>query len=93
MTLTKAELTNILCNELEISQIEAKEFVNSFFDEIRSLLGKGLSIKLSGFGNFELREKAARPGRNPKTGEAATVSARRVVSFKSGQKFKKFVAG
>lgn len=93
-TLTKAELTTILCNELrDISQVEAKEFVNSFFDEIRELLGKGLSVKLSGFGNFELREKASRPGRNPKTGEPAVVSARRVVSFKTGQKFKKFVAG
>jgi len=93
MTLTKAELTNKLCKEADMSQVEAKEFVNSFFDEIRNLLAEGYSVKLSGFGNFELREKAARPGRNPKTGEAATVSARRVVTFKSGQKFKKIVAG
>ncbi|MDF2529920.1 MAG: integration host factor, alpha subunit [Gammaproteobacteria bacterium] len=93
MTLTKAELTNKLCREIEISQIEAKEYINSFFDEIRNLLAEGNFIKLSGFGNFELREKAARPGRNPKTGETAIVSARRVVTFKSGQKFKKIVAG
>jgi integration host factor subunit alpha len=92
MTLTKAELTNILCKEVELTQTEAKEFVNNFFDEIRSHLAEGLSVKLSGFGNFELRDKSARPGRNPKTGEAAVVSARRVVSFKSGQKFKKIVA-
>ncbi|MDF2939474.1 MAG: integration host factor subunit alpha [Gammaproteobacteria bacterium] len=93
MTLTKAELTNKLCKEVDMLQGDAKEFVNSFFDEVRSLLAEGFSIKLSGFGNFELREKAARPGRNPKTGEAAVVSARRVVTFKSGQKFKKIVAG
>jgi integration host factor subunit alpha len=93
MTLTKAELTSKLCKEIELSQTDAKDFVNSFFDEIRSMLAEGHSVKLSGFGNFELREKAARPGRNPKTGEAAVVSARRVVTFKSGQKFKKIVAG
>ncbi|MDO8953404.1 MAG: integration host factor subunit alpha [Gammaproteobacteria bacterium] len=93
MTLTKAELTAILCKEVGLTQIEAKQFVNDFFDEIRGLLAEGLSVKLSGFGNFELRDKSARPGRNPKTGEAAIVSARRVVTFKSGQKFKKIVAG
>jgi len=93
MTLTKAELTNILCKEAELTQIEAKEFVNNFFHEIRGLLAAGLSVKLSGFGNFELRDKSERPGRNPKTGEEAVVSARRVVTFKSGQKFKKIVAG
>jgi integration host factor subunit alpha len=71
-----------------LNKREAKEIVESFFEEIRSSLENNEQVKLSGFGNFELRDKNTRPGRNPKTGEEIPISARRVVTFKPGQKLK-----
>ena len=71
-----------------INKREAKEFVDLFFEEIRTRLEGGEEVKLSGFGNFELREKNRRPGRNPKTGEEIPISARRVVTFRPGQKLR-----
>ena len=88
MALTKAEMAARLFEELGLNKREAKEMVEMFFEEIRSSLEQGGQVKLSGFGNFDLREKNERPGRNPKTGEEIPISARRVVTFRSGQKLK-----
>ena len=81
MTLTKAELAEIIFDKVGLNKTEAKEMVEAFFEEIRASLEKGESVKLSGFGNFELRSKTERPGRNPKTGEEIPIKARRVVTF------------
>ena len=93
MTVTKMELANILFDELGLNKREAKEFVELFFEEIRTALEKGDSVKFSGFGSFSVRDKPQRPGRNPKTGEEVPVSARRVVTYKASQKIKDRVAG
>ena len=77
-----------LFEKLDFSKKEAKEMVELFFEELRGCLEQGEQIKLSGFGNFDLRDKAERPGRNPKTGEDIPIVARRVVTFKAGQKLK-----
>lgn len=87
-TLTKAELVNSLFEKLGINKREAKELVELLFEEIRSALEHGKIVKLSGFGNFNLRDKKERPGRNPKTGKDVPISARRVVTFHAGQKLK-----
>lgn len=91
MTLTKAELADLLFEEIGLNKREAKQFVEGFFDEIRDALVSGEEVKLSGFGNFQLRDKPSRPGRNPKTGEAIPISARRVVTFHASQKLKLMV--
>lgn len=88
MTLTKIEIVENLVEQLGLDKHLAKELVEQFFEEIRVALENGNEVKLSGFGNFQLREKKSRPGRNPKTGEAIPVSARRVVAFKPSQKLK-----
>lgn len=88
MALTKADIAEQLFEELGLNKREAKEFVEHFFEEIRNALQNGDQVKLSGFGNFDLRDKKQRPGRNPKTGEEIPISARRVVTFKPGQKLK-----
>lgn len=92
MAITKADLANALFNELGLNKREAKEFVELFFEKIRGALEEGSSVKLSGFGNFGVRKKNSRPGRNPKTGEEIPISARRVVTFKASQKLKDRVA-
>jgi integration host factor subunit alpha len=86
--LTKADLAEMLFEELGLNKREAKEIVEMFYSEISLALENNDSVKLSGFGNFELRDKKSRPGRNPKTGEEIPISARRVVTFKPGQKLK-----
>ena len=88
MGLAKADLADALFDDLGLNKREAKEFVDLFFEEIRTRLEGGEEVKLSGFGNFELREKNRRPGRNPKTGEEIPISARRVVTFRPGQKLR-----
>ena len=88
MALTKADMAEKLFEELGLNKREAKEMVEMFFEEIRLALEKGEQVKLSGFGNFDLRKKKERPGRNPKTGEEIPISARRVVTFRPGQKLK-----
>lgn len=88
MALTKANMAEILFEELGLNKREAKELVEVFFEEVRLVLEEGEEVKLSGFGNFILRDKAQRPGRNPKTGEAIPITARRVVTFRPGQKLK-----
>ena len=92
LAITKADLANTLFNELGLNKREAKEFVELFFEKIRIVLETGDSVKLSGFGNFGVREKNPRPGRNPKTGEEIPITARRVVTFKASQKLKDRVA-
>jgi len=88
MALTKAEMAEWLFQELGLNKREAKEFVDAFFEAVRGALERGEQVKLSGFGNFDLRDKKERPGRNPKTGEEIPISARRVVTFRPGQKLK-----
>jgi len=88
MALTKAEMAERLFDDLGLNKREAKELVEAFFEEIRFSLEQGQQVKLSGFGNFDLRNKNQRPGRNPKTGEEIPISARRVVTFRPGQKLK-----
>ena len=86
--LTKADLAERLHEELGLNKREVKDIVELFFDEIRSALESGNQVKISGFGNFDLSDKNERPGRNPKTGEEIPISARRVVTFRPGQKLK-----
>jgi integration host factor subunit alpha len=88
MSLTKAEIANRLFDEVGLNKREAKEFVDSYFEIIKNALEDGENVKLSGFGNFQLRDKKERPGRNPKTGEEIPISARRVVTFRPGQKLR-----
>ena len=88
MALTKADLAEMLFENLGLNKREAKDMVEMFFEEIRAALEHGQQVKLSGFGNFDLREKGERPGRNPKTGEDIPIVARRVVTFRPGQKLK-----
>ncbi len=92
-TLTKAELAELLFEQVGLNKREAKDMVETFFDEIRGALERGESVKLSGFGNFQLRDKPQRPGRNPKTGEEIPISARRVVTFHASQKLKGLIDG
>jgi integration host factor subunit alpha len=86
--LTKAELAERLFEELGLNKREAKELVEQFFEEVRLSLESNEQVKISGFGNFDLRDKKQRPGRNPKTGEEIPIKARRVVTFRPGQKLK-----
>ena len=88
MALTKADMAERLFDDLGLNKREAKELVEAFFEEVRGSLAVGRQVKLSGFGNFDLRDKNQRPGRNPKTGEEIPISARRVVTFRPGQKLK-----
>lgn len=88
MALTKADMAERLFEEFGLNKREAKDLVEMFFEEIRNALESGQQVKLSGFGNFNLRQKNQRPGRNPKTGEEIPITARRVVSFHPGQKLK-----
>lgn len=88
MALTKAEVAEHLFEKVGLSKRDAKEMVEVFFEEIRETLESGEQVKLSGFGNFDLRQKSERPGRNPKTGEDIPISARKVVTFRPGQKLK-----
>jgi len=90
-TLTKAELAEMLFEQVGLNKREAKDMVETFFDEIRDALERGEAVKLSGFGNFQLRDKPQRPGRNPKTGEEIPITARRVVTFHASQKLKGMV--
>jgi integration host factor subunit alpha len=88
VALTKAEISEALNEKIGLNKREAKEFVELFFEQIRESLSTGREVKLSGFGNFELRSKNQRPGRNPKTGEEIPILARRVVTFRPGQKLR-----
>ncbi|MGN1057119.1 MAG: integration host factor subunit alpha [Comamonas sp.] len=91
--LTKADLADLLFDQLGVSKREAKDIVDAYFDLISASLIKGEEVKLSGFGNFQLRAKAPRPGRNPRTGELIPIEARRVVTFHASTKLKEQIQG
>ena len=88
MAITKLELANHLNKKMGLPKKDCLNFVNTFFNEISNSLEKGEEVKLSGFGNFSLQKKKARPGRNPKTGKEYIISARTTISFKPGRKLK-----
>lgn len=90
-SLTKADLTELLYDRVGVNKREAKDIVDAFFAQISDVLIEGEPVRISGFGNFQLRDKAARPGRNPKTGDLIPISARRVVTFHASQKLKEAV--
>lgn len=92
-TLTKAELADLLFERLGLNKRESKDMVEGFFDIIHATLVQGDDVKLSGFGNFNIRRKAPRPGRNPRTGEAIPIKARNVVTFHASHKLKGVVQG
>jgi len=89
MSLTKQDIANALVKKTELTQTQALVLTNQFFDQIIETLKNGEEVKLSSFGNFVVKEKSQRPGRNPKTGEEVIISARKVVTFKAGPKLKK----
>lgn len=91
-TIKKADIVEHLHATLGLNKTESKEVVENFFAEIAEALVKNEDVKLSGFGNFELLNKKERPGRNPKTGEPVTISARKVVTFRAGQKLRKRIS-
>ncbi len=88
MALTKADMAESLFNEMGLNKREARELVDLYFHQLVACLALGEPVKLSGFGNFDLRDKKERPGRNPKTGEKIPITARRVVTFRPGNKLK-----
>ncbi|MCG3188425.1 MAG: Integration host factor subunit alpha [Burkholderiaceae bacterium] len=92
-TLTKAELAELLFERLGLNKRESKDMVEAFFELVHATLVSGQDVKLSGFGNFNIRRKASRPGRNPRTGEAIPIKARHVVTFHASQKLKSIVQG
>ena len=92
-TLTKAELAELLFERLGLNKRESKDLVEAFFDIVHEALVQGKDVKLSGFGNFTIRRKASRPGRNPRTGEAIPIKARNVVTFHASHKLKAVVQG
>ena len=92
-TLTKAELAELLFERLGLNKRESKDMVEAFFDIIHARLVEGQDVKMSGFGNFNIRRKASRPGRNPRTGEAIPIKARHVVTFHASHKLKSIVQG
>ena len=92
-TLTKAELAELLFDKLGLNKRESKDMVEAFFDMLHDSLVKGQDVKLSGFGNFNIRRKAPRPGRNPRTGESIPIKARNVVTFHASHKLKGLVQG
>ena len=91
--LTKAQLADLLFDQLGVSKREAKDMVDAYFDLISGSLVRGEEVKLSGFGNFQIRSKAPRPGRNPRTGELIPIAARRVVTFHASSKLKEQIQG
>ena len=92
-TLTKAELADMLFERLGLNKRESKDMVDAFFDLVAESLVSGEDVKISGFGNFQIRTKAPRPGRNPRTGEAIPIGARRVVTFHASHKLKEQIQG
>lgn len=87
-TLTKAQLAELLFEQIGLNKRESKDMVDAFFDLVSSSLVNGDDVKITGFGNFQIRTKSSRPGRNPRTGEAIPIAARRVVTFHASQKLK-----
>ena len=92
-TLTKAELAELLFDRLGLNKRESKDMVEAFFEIVHGTLVEGQDVKLSGYGNFNIRRKAPRPGRNPRTGESIPIKARNVVTFHASHKLKSVVQG
>ena len=88
MSLTRTDMAESLFNEMGLNMNESRELIDLFFQELVACLAVGENVRLSGFGNFDLRDKVARPGRNPKTGEEIPITARRVVTFRAGNKLR-----
>ena len=86
--LTKAQLAELLFEQIGLNKRESKDMVDAFFNLVSASLVNGQDVKITGFGNFQIRTKAPRPGRNPRTGEAIPIDARRVVTFHASQKLK-----
>ncbi len=91
--LTKAHLADLLFDQIGLNKRESKDMIDSFFDLISDSLVEGSDVKISGFGNFQIRTKAPRPGRNPRTGESVPIEARRVVTFHASHKLKEQIQG
>jgi integration host factor subunit alpha len=91
--LTKAQLAELLFEQIGLNKRESKDMIDAFFDLISDSLVDGKDVKISGFGNFQIRTKAPRPGRNPRTGEAIPIQARRVVTFHASHKLKEQIQG
>lgn len=89
--LTKAQFAQLLFEQIGLNKRESKDMVDAFFDLICASLVEGQDVKISGFGNFQIRTKAARPGRNPRTGELIPIEARRVVTFHASHKLKESI--
>ena len=92
-TVTKNELSEALFDQVGLNKREAKDMIDAFFDRIGYSLEAGVEVKISGFGNFQIREKAPRPGRNPRTGELIPIEARRVATFHASHKLKAVIQG
>ena len=91
--LTKAQLSEMLFEQIGLNKRESKDMIDAFFDLVADRLVNGEDVKISGFGNFQIRTKAARPGRNPRTGELIPIEARRVVTFHASHKLKELIQG
>jgi integration host factor subunit alpha len=91
--LTKAHLAELLFEQIGLNKRESKDMIDAFFDLVADSLVDGVDVKISGFGNFQIRTKAPRPGRNPRTGEAIPIQARRVVTFHASHKLKDHIQG
>ena len=91
--LTKANLAELLFEHIGLNKRESKDMVDAFFVLISDSLVDGNDVKISGFGNFQIRTKAPRPGRNPRTGESVPIEARRVVTFHASHKLKEQIQG
>ena len=91
--LTKAQLADLLFEQIGLNKRESKDMVDAFFELVSTSLVEGTDVKISGFGNFQIRIKAPRPGRNPRTGEAIPIDARRVVTFHASHKLKEQIQG
>ncbi|PVE44371.1 integration host factor subunit alpha [Limnohabitans planktonicus] len=91
--LTKAQLADLLFDQIGLNKRESKDMVDAFFDLVVENLISGEDVKISGFGNFQIRTKAARPGRNPRTGELIPIDARRVATFHASHKLKALIQG
>ncbi len=91
--LTKAQLAELLFEQIGLNKRESKDMIDAFFDLIATSLVDGNDVKVTGFGNFQIRTKAPRPGRNPRTGESIPIAARRVVTFHASQKLKEQIQG
>lgn len=93
LTMNKTELISAVAESAELSKKDATKAVDAVFEAVQNALSSGDKVQLIGFGNFEVRERAARKGRNPQTGEEIEIAASKVPAFKPGKALKDAVAG